>query len=114
MVQVEYCVDPPRVDAFRTAMAELGQRRRRDGAIHWWTFQDTADASRFVETWIEAAWAEHLRNHERVSVAHQELERRVRDLTRSGSTIATRHFIAPETRPPTDAVIRAVEERTRG
>jgi len=112
MVQVEYSVDPPRADAFRSAMADLGRNRRRDGAVEWWLFQDTADPSRFVETWIEVTWAEHLRNHERVSVAHKELEQRVRDLTRSGSTIAPRHFIAPETRKSTSAVVRAVEERT--
>jgi quinol monooxygenase YgiN len=114
MVQVEYTVDPPRANAFRSAMADLGRNRRRDGAVRWWLFQDTADPSRFVETWIEETWAEHLRNHERVSVADQEIEQRVRELTRSGSTIATRHFIAPEPRPLTDAMIRAVEERTRG
>jgi len=113
MVQVEYSVDPPRADAFRSAMAELGRNRRRDGAVQWWLFQDTADPSRFVETWVEVTWAEHLRNHERVSVAHKDLEQRVRDLTRSGSTIATRHFIAPENRPLTNAVVRVVEERTR-
>ena len=95
-------------------MCELGQNRRRDGAVQWWLFQDIAEPSRFVESWIEATWADHLRNHERVSVAHKELEQRVRHLTRSGSTIMTRHFVAPETRPPTDAVIRAVEERTGG
>lgn len=114
MVQVEYSVDPPRADAFRSALAELGRNRRRDGAVQWWLFQDTADPSRFVETWVEATWAEHLRNHERASVAYKEIEQRVRDLTRSGSTIATRHFIAPETRPSAYATVRAVEERTRG
>src|SRR5881392_821624 len=36
MVQVEYRVDPPRADAFRSAMAELGRNRRRDGAVQWW------------------------------------------------------------------------------
>jgi quinol monooxygenase YgiN len=113
MVQVEYCVDPPRADAFRSAMSELGQNRRRDGAMQWWVFQDTADPLRFVETWIEATWADHLRNHERTSVAYQELEQRIRDLTRSGSTITTRHFIAPEPRPSTNAVVREVEERTK-
>src|SRR4051812_899271 len=114
MVQVEYCVDPPRADAFRTALAELGQLRRRDGAMQWWLFQDAADPSRFVETWLEATWVEHLRTHERVSVAHQEIERRIRDLTRSGSAIKTRHFVSPLTRASTDAVVRALEERTRG
>jgi MFS family permease len=113
MVQVEYRVDPPCADAFRSAMAELGRSRRRDGAVQWWLFQDTADASRFVETWIEETWADHLRNHDRVSVAHKEVEQRVRDLTRRDSTNVTRHFIAPDTRPSAHAVVRAVEERTR-
>ena len=112
MVQVEYCVDPPQLNAFWRAMAELGQKRRRDGAMHWWIFQDTADPSRFVETWIEATWAEHLRNHERVSVAHQVTERRIQSLTRSGSTIVTRHFVAPEPARSTNAVLRALQEST--
>jgi quinol monooxygenase YgiN len=113
MVQVEYVVDPPQVDAFRTAMAELGRNRRRDGAVQWWLFQDTSDPSRFVETWIEQTWAEHLRYHDRVSVAHMELELRIRALTRRGSTIATRHFIAPEASTSLGAVVAAVQERTK-
>src|SRR5437764_13218768 len=87
MVQVEYRVDPPRADAFRNAMAELGRNRRRDGALQWWLFQDTADPSRFVETWIEATWAEHLRNHERVAVTQNGLEQSIRGLTHSSTTI---------------------------
>ncbi len=112
MVQVEYRVDPPCAAAFRSVMAEFGRSRRRDGAVQWWLFQDTADPSRFVETWIEETWADHLRNHERASVAQKELEQRVRDLTRSDSTNVTRHFIAPDARPSTYAAARAVEERT--
>src|SRR5204863_8854760 len=110
MVQVEYSVDTARAEDFRRVMADVGRNRRRDGALQWWLFRDTADPSRFVEPWIEAAWAEHLRNHDRVSVAHQELEQRARGLTRSGSTISTSHFIAPETRPSAAAMVRVVEE----
>jgi MFS family permease len=104
MVQVEYDVDPARTDAFRIAMNALGQSRRRDGALAWWLFQDAADPARFVETWIEVTWAEHLRNHERVSVAHKDLEQRAVSLTRTGSTLTTRHFITPQTRPSVDAL----------
>jgi predicted MFS family arabinose efflux permease len=113
MVQVEYSVDLDCADGFRSAIAELGRSRRRDGAVEWWLFQDTADPARFVETWVEETWADHLRNHERVSVAHRGIEQRVRDLTRSGTTPATRHFIAPDTRPSAFAAERAVEDRTR-
>jgi MFS family permease len=113
MVQVEYSVDRQNEDAFRKAMAEMGRNRRRDGAVQWWLFQDTANPTRFVETWIEETWAEHLRYHERVSVAHKEIEERVRALTRSDSTIATRHFIAPVARSSSSAVERTVEECTK-
>jgi quinol monooxygenase YgiN len=113
MVQVEYSVDLDCADTFRGAIAELGRSRRRDGAVEWWLFQDTADPARFVETWVEETWADHLRNHERVSVAHREIERRVRDFTRTGTTPTTRHFIAPDSRPSAFAAERAVEDRTR-
>jgi MFS family permease/quinol monooxygenase YgiN len=114
MVQVEYTVEPPNADAFRSATAELGRSRRRDGAMQWWLFQDTADPSRFVETWIEETWADHLRNHERVSVAHKDVEQRVRDLTRRDSKVVTRHFIARGTPPFAQAAAPVVEQRTGG
>jgi MFS family permease len=97
MVQVEYTVDPPHAGAFRTAMAELGRNRRRDGAVQWWLFQDTSDP----------------RYHDRVSVAHMELELKIRVLTRSGSTIVTRHFIAPDANTSTNAMVRTVQEGTK-
>jgi len=100
--------------AFRTAMGVVGRNRRRDGAVQWWLFEDTADPSRFVETWIEETWAEHLRNHERVSVAHRDVEDKARSLTRTPETIQVRHYIASDLRPPTGAVVRSVEARTLG
>ena len=112
MVQVEYEVAPDCADGFKSAVAELGRSRRRDGAVEWWLFQDTAAPSRFVETWIEETWADHLRNHERVSVAHKGIELRVRELTRGGTAPVTRHFIAPGTRPSAYAAERAIEART--
>ena len=114
MIQVEYCVDPPQADAFRIALNELGRHRRRHGAEHWWLFQDTADPSRFVETWIEPTWAEHLRYHDRVSVTHREIEHRAHQYMRSGSAIMTRHFVAPVRRLSNNALAQAVEERTKG
>jgi len=43
-----------------------------------------------------------------------EIEQRAHDLVRAGSTITTRHFIAPVSRLSADALVRAVEERTKG
>jgi len=114
MIQVEYNVDTAQAAAFTAAMSAVGRNRRRDGAMQWWLFQDTADPSRFVETWVESTWAEHLRNHERVSVAHRDVEQRARALTRSASTIQIRHFIAADMRPPAGATVRVVEAPTTG
>jgi len=36
--------------------------KRRDGAIYWNLFRDTADKSRFVETFIVDSWAEQSAN----------------------------------------------------
>jgi quinol monooxygenase YgiN len=114
MVQVEYSVEPTCAAAFRAAMGVVGRNRRRDGAVQWWLFEDTSDPSRFVETWIEETWAEHLRNHERVSVAHRDVEDKARALTRSPETAVIRHFIASDLRPPAGAAVRSVEARTLG
>src|SRR5262249_8750268 len=114
MIQVEYCVDPPNAEAVRGAMAELRRQRRRPGAAQGGPAHATADPSRFVETWVESTWAEHLRYHERVSVAHQEVERRAQALVRSGSPITTRHFIAPVERPSDVTMVQSVEARTSG
>src|SRR5262249_45018348 len=99
MIQNEFVVDAPCAREFAIAMAELGRHRRRSGVLDWWLFQDTADPTRFVETWVEATWAEHLRYHERVSVAQKQVEQRAQALLRKGTTLVTRHFIAPNARP---------------
>jgi Transmembrane secretion effector len=48
----------------------LGVRlqRLRDGAYRWGLYNDSAVPSRFVETFVVELWAEHLRQHERVTV----------------------------------------------
>jgi MFS family permease len=119
MVQVEYLVDPPDAEAFRVAMAEVGRSRRRSGAMEWWLFRDTSEPSKIVETWIEPTWAEHLRYHERVSVAHKELEDRAKRFLRKGTRPSTRHFVVPTvssaaaTEAATEAAVRTVEECTK-
>jgi hypothetical protein len=93
-------------------MAELSQLRRRDGAMQRWLFQDT-DPSRFVESWLDATWADHLRAHERASVAYQKIEQKIRELTRSGSTIPVRHFVPPEPQPLSEDMVRAFGQGAR-
>ncbi|HZV02492.1 MAG TPA: MFS transporter [Planctomycetota bacterium] len=74
MVTVVYRIDPARAEEFVEAVRPLGLARRRDGAVEWFLFRDVAEPGRFVETWFSETWAEHLREHERVSGAMRDLE----------------------------------------
>ena len=78
MVMVEYRVDPARRDAFAEALERLGRTRRRDGALFWEHFIDAADPGRHIETFIAENWTEHMRQHERATLADRALEEELR------------------------------------
>jgi transmembrane secretion effector len=46
--------------------------------MRWGLFRDAADPERFVETFLVESWAEHLRQHERVTMADRATEDAVR------------------------------------
>jgi MFS family permease len=74
LVTMEYLIDPAQAGRFALAMRALSVIRRRDGAIRWGLFQDTANPGRFLETFIVETWLEHLRQHERMTVADRSVE----------------------------------------
>ena len=55
---------------------------------------DTADSGRFVETFLLESWAEHLRQHQRVTNADRLLERNVRQYL--SEPAKTTHYIAAD------------------
>ena len=69
LVTVEYIVAPEDRDAFAAALAANAHIRRRDGAIYWHHFIDTADPRRHLEVFVVESWLEHMRQHERVTRA---------------------------------------------
>ena len=74
LITVEYTVEPPRAEDFVTAMCALRTQRLRDGAYRWGLYNDAAAPRRFVETFVVESWAEHLRQHGRVTVADRAAE----------------------------------------
>jgi hypothetical protein len=78
LVTVEYHVDAPRVPEFIETMHEYGRVRRRDGASRWGISRDLENADRYLETFVVSSWAEHLRQHDRLTRADSELEVRLR------------------------------------
>ncbi len=77
LVLVEYHIDPAESLRFAQAMRPLNHIRRRDGAIRWGLFQDAADPGRYLETFLVETWVEHLRQHERLTVADRAVEEQV-------------------------------------
>jgi MFS family permease len=77
LVTVQYRVSAENERGFSEAVHALGKVRRRDGAIQWGVFRDVGDPSIFVETFLVESWGEHLRQHERVTVADHEVEKQV-------------------------------------
>jgi MFS family permease len=96
LVTIEYEVDPEDRDAFTAAMRDMGRIRRRDGAIRWGTFQNAAFPSRYLESFLVASWAEHLRQHERATLGDVEVAERVKQFHRGTSPPTVKHWLAPE------------------
>lgn len=78
MVTVEYQIDPARAHEFTPVMQQMRRIRRRDGAFMWELFNDIEDPGRFVECFMVESWLEHLRQHERVTVADRDVSEKAR------------------------------------
>jgi MFS family permease len=76
LVTVEYYIDPKTSAEFSAAMLDLGRFRRRDGAVDWGLFEDVAEEGRFLETFVVESWGEHLRQHERATIADRKISQR--------------------------------------
>ncbi len=94
LVTVDYRVPTENHDEFHEAMQAVGRVRRRSGASRWSLFQDAADADHFVETFVVPSWEEHMRQHERVTVADRRFEERVHSLLADGETPRVTHLLA--------------------
>jgi MFS family permease/quinol monooxygenase YgiN len=94
LVTVEYRIDPNRAQEFRQVMREMRRVRRRDGAFRWGLYSDTADPGRFVETFVVESWAEHLRQHTRITEADRKIEEQVFAFHLGDGPPPAKHLIA--------------------
>jgi MFS family permease len=94
LVTVEYLIDPERASEFREAMRPVRRLRLRDGAIYWDLVVDVADPRRRVELFVCESWAEHLRQHERFTVADRDAHRRARSFHIGEQPPVVYHFLS--------------------
>ena len=93
---VEYRIDPNTAQDFLQAMKEMRRIRQRDGAIRWNLSRDTADPQRYVETFVTESWADHLRQHERVTAENLALDQRVQTFHLGPEPPKVTHLIGEE------------------
>jgi hypothetical protein len=96
LVIVEYRIDTERADEFLLAMKDLERILRRDGATRWGLFADPAQPGRYVETFLVESWAEHMRQHARVTIEDRAAQERVRSFHIEDSPPQVTHLIAED------------------
>lgn len=93
MVLIEYRVAAADHGAFAVAAEALGKLRRRDGAYDWGVLADAADPERLTEWFLVGSWEEHLRQHDRITIADREIQERVASLLVGDARPVVRHLV---------------------
>jgi len=91
LVTVEYHVNPERISEFIKTMRKYGRVRRRDGASRWGICRDLENPARYLETFVVSSWAEHIRQHDRLTKADGHLEDQLRECISSEPKV--RHLL---------------------
>lgn len=98
MVQIEYRIRVQDRPAFLQALKAVAEERRRDGAYAWGIAEHTGDPERVQEWFLVESWAEHLRQHQRVSQADADLQGEAQRFHIGPDKPVVHHFLALDTR----------------
>jgi predicted MFS family arabinose efflux permease len=96
LVLIEYRIAKDDRPKFFECLKRLSQARRRDGAYGWGITEDAADSERIVEWFMVESWAEHLRQHHRLSNADADIQRETTQFHIGPNPPVVRHFLALE------------------
>ncbi|MPR07382.1 MFS transporter [Microvirga tunisiensis] len=94
MVMVTYRILPADRAAFLAALERLSEERWRDGASSWGISEDAADPERIVEWFFVESWAEHLRQHKRISKADADIQAEARRFHQGAAPPLVQHLLA--------------------
>jgi predicted MFS family arabinose efflux permease len=101
LILIEYRVAKHDRTAFLHALDRLSEERRRDGAYGWGVTEDSADPEKLVEWFMVESWAEHLRQHKRVSNADADIQKETAKYHIGPEKPVVRHFLTlhPKSKP---------------
>jgi MFS family permease len=96
LVAIEYQIDLARREEFIGVMQGMKMIRRRDGAMRWHLFEDAASPGRMRESFLVESWAEHLRQHDRMTGADRAIQVRANSFHIGEGVPAVTHWLAAE------------------
>ncbi|MEM6548517.1 MAG: MFS transporter [Pseudomonadota bacterium] len=96
MVTLDYRIAPENRAAFLTLMERLRPSRLRDGGYGWHLFRIAEEADLYREMFMTHSWAEHLRQHERVTEAERRLQADIQALTEGAEGAFVRHHLSAD------------------
>ncbi len=94
-VTIDYRARPGREHDLVEALHAGRYARRRTGAISWRVWRDAADPGHVLEQFVVGSWAEHLRQHERVSSRDQRRLDEINAMTDPSQPTSVTHWLAP-------------------
>ena len=100
LVTVEYRIDLANRKLFTATLHRLSAERRRDGAYVWGLTEDTACPEIILEWFMVESWAEHLRQHRRVSHAAADLQSEALAFHKGEQPPRIRHLLTIDGRGP--------------
>ena len=96
VITVEYRIDPATWQDFVRAMQHVRRIRRRDGAMNWGLLRDVSEAGHYTEIFVVESWLEHLRQHERVTVADRAVLEKARAFHADAVPPLVSHYIVEQ------------------
>jgi MFS family permease len=99
MVSVEYWPRAGLAAQLVAALEDTRYSRRRTGAVSWRLWQDASNPGRIVEQFVVASWAEHERQHARVTARDQDRLDKARAMTDPAHPTAVTHWVMPQPGP---------------
>ncbi|OJA04335.1 MFS transporter [Halomonas sp. QHL1] len=93
LIQIEYRIALEDRSAYLKILARLSAERRRDGAYAWGITEDSADPTLMLEWFQVESWAEHLRQHKRVSKSAADIQEEVLRFHQGEERPVVRHFL---------------------
>jgi predicted MFS family arabinose efflux permease len=104
LVTVEYRIPMRDRPSFMAVLARLSEERRRDGAYAWGVTEDTSNEENILEWFFVESWAEHLRQHQRVSKADAALQVEVANFHVGDRPPKVTHYLTIDGQPDASGI----------